>query len=69
MYYNGQGVAQDDSAAMKWYRMAADQEMHTRSAISGAFTTKARAYHKTHRKHCDGFIKHKCRETKKQNKA
>ena len=25
MYKNGQGVAQDDSAAMKWYRMAADQ--------------------------------------------
>ena len=25
MYYNGQGVAQDYSAAMKWFRMAADQ--------------------------------------------
>ena len=25
MYCNGQGVAQDYSAAMKWYRMAADQ--------------------------------------------
>ena len=25
MYDKGQGVAQDDSAAMKWYRMAADQ--------------------------------------------
>ena len=25
MYYHGQGVAQDYSAAMKWYRMAADQ--------------------------------------------
>ena len=25
MYGNGQGVAQDDSAAMKWLRMAADQ--------------------------------------------
>ena len=25
MYENGQGVAQDYSAAMKWYRMAADQ--------------------------------------------
>ena len=25
MYKNGQGVAQDYSAAMKWYRMAADQ--------------------------------------------
>ena len=25
MYKNGQGVAQDDSAAMKWWRMAADQ--------------------------------------------
>ena len=26
MYYEGQGVAQDYSAAMKWFRMAADQE-------------------------------------------
>ena len=26
MCYHGQGVAQDYSAAMKWYRMAADQE-------------------------------------------
>ena len=25
MYDNGKGVAQDYSAAMKWYRMAADQ--------------------------------------------
>ena len=25
MYYGDQGVAQDYSAAMKWYRMAADQ--------------------------------------------
>ena len=25
MYDNGQGVGQDYSAAMKWYRMAADQ--------------------------------------------
>ena len=25
MYDHGRGVAQDDSAAMKWYRMAADQ--------------------------------------------
>ena len=25
MYDNGHGVAQDDSAAMKWFRMAADQ--------------------------------------------
>ena len=25
MYDEGDGVAQDDSAAMKWYRMAADQ--------------------------------------------
>ena len=42
--------------------------MHKRSAISGACTAKAMAYHKTHRKHCDGFIKHKFREKKKQKK-
>ena len=39
LYYNGQGVAQDYSAAMKWYRMAADQ------GDANAQCTLGRMYH------------------------
>ena len=38
MYFNGIGVAQDYSAAMKWFEWLQTKEMHKGSLISGSCT-------------------------------
>ena len=44
MYSNGKGVAQNDSAARKWWRMAADQGDTQAQYNLGSCTPMARAW-------------------------
>ena len=46
-YAKGQGVAQDDAEAMRWFRMAAEQGDEARSSTSALRTPRARAWRRT----------------------